>query len=98
MNRNAFFKCLAASCLCCAGFAVSAQTAGKYTVGASLLRQQHPFYIELADAMKKQAAKDGVRLDLSIANQDLNKKLWEFEAFIGKKAAPFILRPGTPKG
>ncbi|ABM59140.1 substrate-binding domain-containing protein [Verminephrobacter eiseniae] len=98
MNRNAFFKCLAASCLCCAGFAVPAQTAGKYTVGASLLTQQHPFYIELADAMKKQAAKDGVRLDLSIANQDLNKQLSDVEDFISKKVDAIILSPVDSKG
>src|SRR6218665_2385555 len=98
MNRNAFFKCLAGSCLCCAGFAVSAQTAGKYTVGASLLTQQHPFYIELADAMKKQAAKDGGRLDLSIDNQDLNKQLSDVEDFISKKVDAIILSPVDSKG
>ena len=51
-------------------------------IGASLLTQQHPFYIELADAMKAEAQAKGVPLEVSIANQDLNKQLDDVEDFI----------------
>jgi len=47
--------------------------ADKFTIGASLLTSQHPFYVLLANAMKEEAAKDGVDLNLTIANQDLSK-------------------------
>ncbi|QMX12889.1 ribose ABC transporter [Escherichia coli] len=45
--------------------------AKEYKIGASLLTQQHPFYIDLANAMKEEAKKDNVNLSVSIANQDL---------------------------
>lgn len=32
--------------------------AKEYKIGASLLTQQHPFYIDLANAMKEEAKKD----------------------------------------
>ena len=59
--------------------------AKEYKIGASLLTQQHPFYIDLANAMKEEAKKDNVNLSVSIANQDLNKQLSDVEDFITKK-------------
>lgn len=67
-------------------------------VGASLLTQQHPFYIELADAMKKEAKTDGVNLEVAIANQDLGKQLSDVEDFIVKGAKVIILSPVDSKG
>lgn len=95
MNRNIFLKSLAAAGL---GLAVAGAYAQKYTIGASLLTQQHPFYLELADAMKKQAAKEGAKLDLSIANQDLNKQISDVEDFVSKKVNAIILSPVDSKG
>jgi ribose transport system substrate-binding protein len=63
-----------------------------------LLTQQHAFYLELADAMKKQAAKENVTLDLSIANQDLSKQISDVEDFISKKVNAIILSPVDSKG
>jgi ABC-type sugar transport system substrate-binding protein len=56
----------------------------KIVIGASLLTQQHPFYMLLADAMKKEVEIDGVSLQLSIANKDLKKQLSDVEDFITK--------------
>ncbi|MCW8175544.1 substrate-binding domain-containing protein [Verminephrobacter aporrectodeae] len=95
MNARAFLKFVAAASLCLAGLGAQAQP---YTVGASLLTQQHPFYVELAQAMRQQAAKEGVRLDLSIANQDLNKQLSDVEDFVSKKVHAIILSPVDSKG
>ncbi|MCW5257844.1 sugar ABC transporter substrate-binding protein [Verminephrobacter aporrectodeae subsp. tuberculatae] len=95
MNARAFLKFVAAASLCLAGCGAQAQP---YTVGASLLTQQHPFYVELAQAMRQQAAKEGVRLDLSIANQDLNKQLSDVEDFVSKKVHAIILSPVDSKG
>ena len=58
-------------------FLMAGQSAKTETIviGASLLTQQYPFYVLLAGAMRKEVEKDGVSLQLSIANQDLNKQL-----------------------
>lgn len=44
--------------------------AKQYHIGVSLLTQQHPFYISLADAIKQKAQQENVDLSLSIASQD----------------------------
>jgi ribose transport system substrate-binding protein len=82
------------------GLAVFSQStlAKEYKIGASLLTQQHPFYIDLADAMKAEAKKDDVVLNISIANQDLNKQLSDVEDFITKKVDAIIISPVDSKG
>ncbi|MGL5384799.1 MAG: substrate-binding domain-containing protein [Enterobacterales bacterium] len=82
------------------GLAIFSQAtlAKEYKIGASLLTQQHPFYIELADAMKTEAKKDDVVLNISIANQDLNKQLSDVEDFITKKVDAIIISPVDSKG
>lgn len=82
------------------GLAVFSQAtlAKEYKIGASLLTQQHPFYIDLADAMKTEAKKDDVVLNISIANQDLNKQLSDVEDFITKKVDAIIISPVDSKG
>ncbi|BAN99875.1 putative ABC-type sugar transport system, periplasmic component [Plautia stali symbiont] len=72
--------------------------AKEYQIGASLLTQQHPFYIELADAMKSETKKDNVILSLSVANQDLNKQLSDVEDFITRKVDAIIISPVDSKG
>jgi ribose transport system substrate-binding protein len=68
------------------------------TIGVSLLTQQHPFYVALADAMKQEARKDGVTLDIAIANQDLNKQVSDVEDFISKHVNAIILSPVDSRG
>jgi len=72
-----------------------AQAAG---IGASLLTQQHPFYIELADAMRHEAQARNVTLDISIANQDLNRQLADVEDFIVKGVDVIIISPVDSQG
>ncbi|RJL20609.1 substrate-binding domain-containing protein [Paracoccus siganidrum] len=67
-------------------------------IGASLLTQQHPFYIELADAMKAEAQAKGVPLEISIANQDLNKQLADVEDFVVKGVEVIIISPVDSQG
>ncbi len=67
-------------------------------IGASLLTQQHPFYIELADAMKAEAQAKGVPLEVSIANQDLNKQLADVEDFIVKGVDVIVISPVDSQG
>lgn len=67
-------------------------------IGASLLTQQHPFYIELADAMTAEAEAKNVPLEISIANQDLNKQLADVEDFIVKGVDVIVISPVDSQG
>ncbi|MEN3929465.1 substrate-binding domain-containing protein [Microvirga sp. W0021] len=78
--------------------ALSLPATAKDVIGASLLTQSHPFYIDLGEAMKKEAEKQGVTLDISIANQDLNKQLADIEDFITKKVDVIVLSPVDSDG
>ena len=62
-------------------------------IGASLLTQQHPFYISLAEAMTKEAQAENVPLEISIANQDLSKQLADVEDFITKGVDVIVISP-----
>ncbi len=98
MKMKTVFKALTISSLCILAFGTSAAHAQKYTIGASLLTQQHPFYVELGEGMKKEAKNKDVKLDISIANQDLNKQISDVEDFISKKVSAIILSPVDSKG
>lgn len=78
--------------------AMMAGAASAEGIGASLLTQQHPFYIALADAMKKEAQTENVPLEVSIANQDLSKQLADVEDFITKGVDVIIISPVDSKG
>ncbi len=78
--------------------AMMAGAASAEGIGASLLTQQHPFYISLADAMKKEAQAENVPLEVSIANQDLSKQLADVEDFITKGVDVIIISPVDSKG
>ncbi|MBN9320768.1 MAG: substrate-binding domain-containing protein, partial [Delftia acidovorans] len=58
----------------------------------------HPFYLELAQAMQQEAARQGLKLDLSIANQDLGKQISDVEDFVSKKVDAIILSPVDSRG
>ncbi|PGN53187.1 sugar ABC transporter substrate-binding protein [Priestia megaterium] len=67
-------------------------------IGASLLTQQHPFYVSLKNSMEKEAKSKGINLEVSVANQDLNKQLADIEDFITKDVDAIILSPVDSKG
>ena len=67
-------------------------------IGASLLTQQHPFYIEINNAMEAEADARGVPLEVSIANQDLSKQLADVEDFIVKGVDVLVISPVDSQG
>ncbi|QFY63740.1 substrate-binding domain-containing protein (plasmid) [Rhizobium grahamii] len=77
---------------------LSAVAAHADGIGASLLTQQHPFYIELANAMTTEAKAKNVPLEISIANQDLNKQLADVEDFIVKGVSVIVISPVDSQG
>ena len=91
-------RSLARLALAGSAFAFLATSAMADGIGASLLTQQHPFYIELADAMKAEATAMDVKLEVAIANQDLNKQLADVEDFIVKGVDVIVLSPVDSKG
>src|SRR5260370_30513579 len=76
----------------------TAAHAADIKIGASLLTQQHPFYVELANAMKAEAAKDHAQIDIAIANQDLSKQIADVQDFVTKKVDVIVLSPVDSKG
>ena len=71
----------------------SAAHAADVKIGASLLTQQHPFYVELANAMKAEAAKDHAQIDIAIANQDLSKQIADVQDFVTHKVNVIVISP-----
>lgn len=78
--------------------AATAAHAADVKIGASLLTQQHPFYVELANAMKAEAAKDHAHIDIAIANQDLSKQIADVQDFVTKKVDVIVISPVDSKG
>lgn len=92
-------KSLAAALAATGAFAATPFAhADQVTIGASLLTQQHPFYVALADAMKQEAKKDNAKLDISIANQDLSKQIADVQDFVTRKVNVIVLSPVDSKG
>ena len=89
---------IAKSLLVSAAFTMAAVAAQAEGIGASLLTQQHPFYNELAKAINEEAKAKNVKLEISIANQDLNKQLADIEDFIVKGVDVIIMSPVDSKG
>jgi ribose transport system substrate-binding protein len=94
MKINKFVQSLVAT----AAFSLVAASAFADGIGASLLTQQHPFYIQLATAMKAEAKDKKVDLEVSIANQDLSKQLADVEDFIVKGVSVIIISPVDSQG
>jgi len=86
------------SLLASAALSLLAVAAHAEGIGASLLTQQHPFYNELAKAITEEAKAKDVPLEISIANQDLNKQLADVEDFIVKGIDVLIISPVDSKG
>jgi ribose transport system substrate-binding protein len=91
-------KALIASFALSVTVSMSAAVAHADGIGASLLTQQHPFYIELANAMTAEAKAKNVPFEISIANQDLNKQLADVEDFIVKGVSVIIISPVDSQG
>ncbi len=90
---------IAAAIVAAASFSTSAAADTAHVkIGVSLLTQQHPFYIELAQAMQLEAAKKGATVDIAIANQDLGKQISDVQDFVTKKVDVIVLSPVDSKG
>ena len=91
-------KHFAKTLLVSASLTLAAASSHAEGIGASLLTQQHPFYNELAKAITAEAEAKNVSVEISIANQDLNKQLADIEDFIVKGVDVIIMSPVDSKG
>lgn len=67
-------------------------------IGAALLTQSHPYQVDLKEAMEQEAAAKGVKLTVSIADQDLDKQLSQVEDFINQDVDAIIMVPVDADG
>lgn len=67
-------------------------------IGASLLTQSHPFQVAIKDSIEQQAQTDNVQVDVSIADQDLNRQIAAIEDFITKEVDALIIVPVDSDG
>ncbi len=67
-------------------------------IGASLLTQSHPFQVAIKESIEKQGTADNVKVDVSIADQDLNRQIAAIEDFITKKVDALIIVPVDSDG
>lgn len=68
------------------------------TIGASLLTQSHPFQLAIKEAIEKEAKNENVKVDVSIADQDLNRQISAIEDFINKGVDAIIVIPVDSDG
>lgn len=68
------------------------------TIGASLLTASHPFQVAIKEAIEKEAGDQNVKVDVAIANQDLNRQISSIEDFINKGVDAIILTPVDSDG
>jgi ribose transport system substrate-binding protein len=67
-------------------------------IGASLLTQAHPFQVAIKDAIEAEAANQGATVNVSIADQDLNRQISAIEDFITQEVDAIIIVPVDSDG
>lgn len=66
---------------------------GAKRIGAALLTQTHVFYQDMIAAMKAQAEKEGLALDLQIAEFDSRKQNDQIETLVAQGVAALLVAP-----
>jgi ribose transport system substrate-binding protein len=67
-------------------------------IGASILTQSHPFYVAIKESIEVEAKKQNVELDISVADQDLNRQISAIEDFINRGVDAIIITPVDSDG
>jgi ribose transport system substrate-binding protein len=79
------------------GGAQTARAAEKTVVGASLLTLSNPFFVELGNALKDEAAKHGLEVVLTAGEFDVAKQKNQVADFIVKRVGAIVLCPCDSK-
>lgn len=75
------------------GSSAAPAAAGSKTIGVSLQNLEAPFYQDMANGMKSEAAKDGYTVSVVDAARDSSKQQSQVEDFISQKVAAIVLTP-----
>ncbi|MGM7719742.1 substrate-binding domain-containing protein [Metabacillus sp. Hm71] len=67
-------------------------------IGASILTQSHPFYVAIKESIEAEAKNQNVELDVSVADQDLNRQISAIEDFINRGVDAIIITPVDSDG
>ncbi|MCX6150930.1 MAG: substrate-binding domain-containing protein [Ignavibacteriales bacterium] len=67
-------------------------------IGVTLLKRGDVFYLDLEEALKKEAAKNNYELIVTSADFDLGKQIAQIEDFISRKVDAIIVCPVDSKG
>ncbi|HEX3468621.1 MAG TPA: substrate-binding domain-containing protein [Candidatus Elarobacter sp.] len=76
-----------------AGASASPAAAGSKTIGVSLQNLEAPFYQDMANGMKAEAAKFGYTVSVVDAARDSSKQQSQVEDFISQKVGAIVLTP-----
>jgi ribose transport system substrate-binding protein len=71
----------------------AAPTAKGRTVGISLLTKSHPFYQQMEKAMREEAARDNITLDIQAAENQLGVQNSQMDDFITQKVDAIVVCP-----
>lgn len=71
---------------------------GDIVIGASLLTQAHPFQVAIKDAIEEEATNQNVKVNVSIADQDLNRQISAIEDFITQEVDAIVVVPVDSDG
>ena len=102
MRRNCFYGFLALLVIACATPAPARAAADKPArpkpvIGVSLLTLTNPFFLELGEAMKAEAAKHGMEVVLTAGEFDVAKQRNQVNDFIVKRVSAIVLCPCDSK-
>jgi ribose transport system substrate-binding protein len=74
------------------------EAAADKVIGVTLLKRGDIFYLNLEEALKKEAAKNNYELVITSADFDLGKQIAQIEDFISRKVDAIIVCPVDSKG
>jgi ribose transport system substrate-binding protein len=74
------------------------ETAADKVIGVTLLKRGDIFYLNLEEALKREAAKNNYELVITSADFDLGKQIAQIEDFISRKVDAIIVCPVDSKG
>ena len=96
MMKHLIASLLLVSC-CLPHSSIAAEAKKKATIGVSLLTMTNPFFRELGDAMKEEAAKNNMDVILTAGEFDPAKQHHQVSDFITRRVDAIVLSPCDSK-
>ncbi len=92
--RTHFLALLVAAVGCLFGCSESESSAGsKKVIGISIMTSENPFFVQLANAAKEEAAKHGFQVEIVSGDKKAETQARQVQDFIAKKVNAILLTP-----